>query len=209
MSILFNNFNQESERLKMKKLVLTLSLLALPLSSQAITVFSDNFNSDTVGLNKTNFNGGWTVNAGSVDLIGAGFFDFFPSNGKYVDLDGSTLSSGSFDNQIPLDALTSYTLSFDLAGSQRGDTNIVDVIFGTTSQSYTLASSDLFSTYALSFTTNGAANYQIFFKNSGGDDSGALLDNVRVDISSIPVPAALPLMASAIGIFGLSRRRKV
>ena len=62
----------------------------------------------------------------------------------------------------------------------------------------------------LSFTTNGAANYQISFKNNGGDNVGALLDNVNVStgVSEVPVPAALPLMASALGIFGLSRRRK-
>lgn len=195
----------------MKSLILTITLLALPVSSQAITVFSDDFNTDTTGLNKTTFNGGWTVTSGSVDLIGAGFFDFIPANGKYVDLDGSTGLSGTFDNQIPLAALTDYTLSFDLAGSQRGDTNTVNVIFGTVSQSYTLASSDPFSTYMLTFTTNGAANYQIFFNNNGGDNIGALLDNVNVAtaVSEVPIPAALPLMASALGILGFSRRRKI
>lgn len=194
----------------MKNLLLTLTLLALPASSQAITVFSDNFDSDTTALNQTSFNGGWTVSSGTVDVIGAGFFDFFPANGKYVDLDGSTGLAGNFDNQIALAGLTNYTLSFDLAGSQRGDSNTVNVIFGTTSQTYTLASSDSFSTYMLSFTTNSAADYQIFFKNDGGDNIGALLDNVNVNtaVSEVPVPAALPLMASALGIFGLSRRRK-
>ena len=200
----------------MKSLILALSLLALPLSSQAITVFSDNFDSDNLGLNQTTFNGGWTVTSGSVDLIGqGGIFDLLPGNGRYVDLDGSTGLSGTFDNQVLFSALTTYTLSFDLAGSQRGDTNVVDVIFGTASQSYTMNSLDPFTTYMLSFTTNGAANYQIFFKNDGGvnetgDNIGALLDNVKVttELSEVPVPAALPLMASALGIFGLSRRRK-
>ena len=56
----------------MKSLILALSLLALPLSSQAITVFSDNFDSDALGLNQTIFNGGWTVTSGTVDLIGQG-----------------------------------------------------------------------------------------------------------------------------------------
>ena len=195
----------------MKSLILALSLLALPLSSQAITVFSDNFDSDALGLNQTTFNGGWTVTSGTVDLIGqGGVFDLLPGNGRYVDLDGSTSLSGTFDNQVPFSALTTYTLSFDLAGSQRGDTNVVDVIFGTASQSYTMNSLDPFTTYMLSFATNGAANYQIFFKNNGGDNIGALLDNVKVttELSEVPVPAALPLMASALGIFGLSRRRK-
>ena len=192
----------------MKTLLLFAALVALPITSQAVTVFSDDFNTDATGLNQTVFNGGWTVLSGSVDVIGNGFYDFFPSNGNYIDLDGSTTLSGSFDNQIPLGATTEYTLTFDLAGSQRGDTNTVDVIFGTTSASYTLASTDVFSTYMLSFITNGDANYQIFFKNNGGDNIGALLDNVNVSVSSVPVPAALPLMASALGALGLLRRRK-
>ena len=192
----------------MKHLLLLAALASSPITSQAVTVFSDNFNTDATGLNQTVFNGGWTVLSGSVDVIGNGFYDFFPSNGNYIDLDGSTTLSGSFDNQIPLGATTEYTLTFDLAGSQRGDTNTVNVIFGTTSASYTLASSDVFSTYMLSFITNGDANYQIFFKNNGGDNYGALLDNVNVSVSSVPVPAALPLMASALGALGLLRRRK-
>ena len=200
----------------MKNLIFAVVLSSLPIASHATSVFSDNFNSDALGLNQTTFNGGWTVTSGSVDLIGqGGVFDFLPGNGRYVDLDGSTNLSGTFENQVPFSALTTYTLSFDLAGSQRGDTNVVDVIFGTASQSYTMNSLDPFTTYMLSFTTNGAANYQIFFKNDGGvnetgDNIGALLDNVNVtaELSEVPVPAALPLMASALGIFGLSRRRK-
>lgn len=191
----------------MKTLIFAASLLALPLLSQATTVFSDDFESDTIGLNQTTFNGGWTVLSGTVDLIGNGFFDFIPSNGKYVDLDGSSNSAGGFDKQVSLAATTNYTLSFDLAGSQRGDTNIVDVIFGTTTASYTLNSSDPFSTYTLSFLTNGAADYQIFFKNRGGDNLGALLDKVKVEVSAVPLPAALPLLTTALGLFGLSRRK--
>jgi hypothetical protein len=65
-------------------------------SSFAATVFSDDFNTDSLALNQTSFLGGWTVSSGTVDLIGTGFFDFYPGNGHYVDLDGSTANAGVF-----------------------------------------------------------------------------------------------------------------
>lgn len=55
--------------------------------------------------------------------------------------------------------------------------------------------------------------------NLGGQDlTGALISFIRVDgfssaskieypVSSVPIPAALPLMASALGVFGIARRR--
>ncbi len=193
----------------MKKLIFTAVLLALPSVSQA-AVFTDNFDGDTLALNQDTFLGGWTVlGPGTVDLIGnPGFFDFLPGNGRYVDLDGSTPNlAGGFDKQLALAASTTYTLSFDLAGSQRSDTNIVDVTFGTNSQTFTLASSDPFATYTLSFTTNAAANYQIFFHNRGGDNLGALLDNVSVT-AAVPEPETYMMMLGGLGLIGFAARRR-
>ncbi|HOY69753.1 MAG TPA: FxDxF family PEP-CTERM protein [Methylotenera sp.] len=192
----------------MKKLILAATILALPALSHA-AVFTDNFDGDTLALNQTTFLGGWTVSSGTVDLIGQpGFFEFFPGNGRYVDLDGSTRDAGLFDKQLALAASTQYILSFDLAGSQRADTNIVDVIFGTSSQTFTLASADPFATYTMSFTTNAAANYQISFQNSGtpGDNIGALLDNVSV--TAVPEPETYALMLAGLGLVGFAARRK-
>ena len=70
------------------------ALLAGASAAQAATVFSDNFNSDSLGLNYTAFVNGWSVSDGTVDLIGTGFFDFYPGNGNYVDLDGSSSNAG-------------------------------------------------------------------------------------------------------------------
>ncbi len=74
---------------------------------------------------------GWTVSGGTVDLIGVGGADLIPGNGSYVDLDGST-SSGLFSNNVNLIGGTTYTFSFDLAGSQRGSAETVNVNFGST-----------------------------------------------------------------------------
>lgn len=192
----------------LKKTIFVAALVAMPGVSQA-AVFSDNFDGDTLALNQTSFLGGWTVSSGTVDLIGnPAFFDFLPGNGRYVDLDGSTNDAGGFDKQLALAASTTYTLSFDLAGSQRGDSNSVNVIFGTTAQTYTLGSADPFATYTLSFTTNAAANYQIFFENSGGDNFGALLDNVSV-AAAVPEPETYALMLAGLSLIGFAARRKL
>ncbi len=45
----------------------------------------------------------------------------------------------------------------------------------------------------------------------GFNDSGSLdgdYDDYVVGVSAVPVPAALPLLASALGMFGVARRRK-
>lgn len=191
----------------MKNLIIAAALLALPSVSQA-AVFTDNFDGDTLLLNQTSFLGGWTVSSGTVDLIGdPAFFNFLPGNGRYVDLDGSTRDAGLFDKQLALGATTTYILSFDLAGSQRGDVNIVDVTFGTTTQTFTLNSADSFSTYTMAFTTNAAANYQILFDNKGGDNVGALLDNVSVT-AAVPEPETYAMMLGGLTLIGFASRRK-
>src|SRR5229473_5571328 len=83
-------------------------------------VFEDNFNTEAHGLNHTTFTN-WTVTAGSVDVLGPHFFDLFPGNGNYVDLDGTTHGGP------PAGQLTSkssfgtgnYILSFMLGGNSR------------------------------------------------------------------------------------------
>ena len=47
--------------------------------------------------------------------------------------------------------------------------------------------------------------FLIGFNDSGSTDGD--YDDYVVGVNSVPVPAALPLMASALGLFGLSRRK--
>ena len=202
----------------MKKLILVTTLAMMPCLSQAAPVFSDNFDNDALGLNQHTFLGGWSVIGGSVDLIGEpSFFDLLPGHGRYVDLDGSTNTGGRLDKAISLAGHTKYNLSFDLAGSQRGDSNTVEVIFGTNEQSFTLSSADPFKRYTLSFTTNDAADYQINFHNVDeivgvntvhGDNMGALLDNVTVSVATVPEPETYLMMLTGLGIMGFSARRR-
>lgn len=195
--------------MKIKRLLLAgIAAIGLSASAQAAVLFSDNFNAETQGLNYTGF-ANWTVTAGSIDLIGPGFFDFYPGNGNYVDLDGTTGAqnpAGGITTNMSF-AAGSYTLKFNLGGSTRGDSNDVRVSLGDFSQLITLASGAGFTSQMFTFTTTGG---QLSFTNLGNSDNlGLILDNVSVS-SAVPEPATWAMML--LGFFGLgalsARRRK-
>jgi len=198
--------------MNLRPLALAAALLGT-VNAHALTIFSDNFNGDAPQLNRTTFVGGWAVSDGAVDLIGAGFFDLHPGNGNYVDLDGSTSNAGVFSKTLTLAAGVTYSASFVLAGSARGDSNTVDVAFGTSTAAYTRASSDPFAVAApISFTPGTSGNYTLSFANQGGDNLGAILDNVSVESigAPIPEPGTYALMfagLAAVGVIAHRRRR--
>ena len=188
-----------------RKSLLFLALLAAG-NANAAVIYSDDFNADSIGLNTVP--AGWSVSNGTVDIIGVGSsWNFFPAYGRYVDLDGSNNDAGLLFNEFDLIGGISYSVSFELAGSQRGDSNSVKVSFGDSSAVYNLQSSDVFTTYLLSFTPIVSGTYQLSFDDAGGDNLGALLDNVNVNVSSVPLPAASWLfLTSLLGILGLRRK---
>jgi hypothetical protein len=179
--------------------------LASTAPSKAQVIFFDNFDANNPGLNAVPT--GWTIgNSGTVDLIGVcngqpPLFDFFPGNGCYVDLDGSTNSPGLLTKSFSLVGGTPYLLEFDLASNQ---SNIVDVDFGTTMAQYSLVGVQPFSTKSLFFTPATSGTYDISFLNQGGDNNGGFLNNVR--LTAAPVPAPLPLLGP---IAALSARRRL
>lgn len=189
----------------MKKVTLILALALSPALSHA-AIFSDNFDSDTLATNQTTFIGGWGVSGGTVDLIGnPDFFDFLPGNGRYVDLDGSTNQAGEFHKDFWLTGGKEYKLSFDLAGSQRGSDEHVHVNFGSSADDYNVAHDDPFSTHTISFTPGISGPYSLIFQNTGGDNVGALLDNV----SLVPEPETYAMLLAGLGLLGfMARRRK-
>jgi len=178
-------------------------------ASAAVTVFSDNFDSySPLALNWTPpLASGWTVSSGTVDLIGIGGpHDILPGNGNYIDLDGSTADSGVFANSVNLTGGVTYTLSFDLAGSQRGSTETANVNFGTATASFTLNSSDPLTAHSLNFTPSASGIYSFSYENLGGDNIGLLLDNVSV--SAVPEPETYAMLLAGLGMLGFMLRSR-
>ncbi len=141
----------------------------------------DNENNGTWKFNYNNFKY-WEVTDGSVDLIGNGFYDYIPGNGLYVDLDGTTNNAARFESKTSFQLLPGeYLLEFDLAGSQRGDTNTMTVSLSDVYlETFTRVSNDPLETVTRQITVTSNSNGKLVFDHLGGNSRGLLLDNVQL-----------------------------
>ena len=180
--------------------------MVLSAGAQAANVYMDDFDGNTPTQSMTP--AGWWVSGGTVDVIGPGFYDLLPGNGSYIDLDGSTGSPGLLSTLVAGSAAGVYTVSFDLAGSQRGTTETVVVTFGSASQTFVLGSGDAFSTFTMTTTAWSGPLTLSFQDNVNTDNIGALLDNVSVDLAPVPEPAMGALLMAGLGALALAARRR-
>ena len=108
---------------------------AVPGSLHASTIFVENFNTATVGLAVTTAGAFSAINGTNIDVVGGALFGSLcaaPESGNCVDMAGSNGNSiGNIELTTPLNlAAGLYDLSFDLIGSQRGQTTSTTVNFG-------------------------------------------------------------------------------
>jgi hypothetical protein len=205
-----------------KKILLASALLvSTTVASHAAVLFSDDFSSSTLGLGLSPFTNapvGWTVDYGSVDVIGPSLFEMYLGNGKNVDMNGSTGQSGGMHTNTVFSFLAgkTYTLSFNYgnniysAGNPGSSESLAAIIGGLTVGSIT--EFNAIENYKLAlFTFIAASNFSsaIYLNASGSDDTdngGLILDNVSLSV--VPVPAALPLLAAGLGVLGFAGRRR-
>jgi hypothetical protein len=188
-------------------IALGLGATIAPAQAANITSLSDNFNTENGGsfaLNYAGFTNWDVVGGGTVDLIGSSAYDYYPGNGHYVDLDGSSGKAGVLTTKSAF-ATGQYQLSFKLGGSRAGSESVT-VSLGDLNETFTIASLDPLTTFMrlVSVTSPGTLS----FANAGGDNFGAILDNVNVSAVPVPTPVLIPSLIG-LGLGALRKRKEI
>lgn len=186
--------------------------LAIGGAASAATIFSDNFDADALGTPQSTL-AKWDVTGGSVDVIGTGSFDFYPGNGNYLDMNGSSLAEGTIQTKGVLGLVSgkTYKLSFSYGTNNNPGPFPVKLTFGLGSLLTTLqilAQPSVLQTVTYDIVYDGSGDFISFADTSGTprDQGGPVLDNVA--LSAVPLPAAgLMLLAGLAGLAGLRRRK--
>jgi hypothetical protein len=195
------------------------------MAMQANNIFTENFETATIGFGVTTAGLFATINGTNVDVLGSGngfgFECLAPESGNCVDVGGTGGNPvGDLVTSISIPSAGTYFLSFDLVGNSvnLSASTSTTVNFGSGySKTFILTPQDTVDgivvgapvafasagTFTLEFLDNGPT--------SGSDlANGAILDNVSVDsVSPVPEPATFLLLGSALLAGSLIRKRVV
>lgn len=186
-------------------------------ASHAVTVFSDNFDANPLGIDATP--AGWAVEIGSVDIVGTNSFgtlnDVWPGHGAYVDFKHNDVRLQLMSHNFAALPNTRYTLEFDLAGNKRAaETAIVGLNFGTIQTGYAIEPQAPFKRFSLSFVWPFEVPDlgHLEFIQGHESDFGVMIDNVTLSetiLTPIPEPRIYAMMLAGLVLLrGALRNRR-
>jgi hypothetical protein len=191
-----------------KKFVLSAAaLVCCATASQAVVLFSDDFNANAVGVSKTPI--GWTVTAGSVDVVKA-----YPTSGKQIDLDGLSTTPAVIKTRAAFNFArgNAYKISFDY-GKKTNTFEMLTFGVGSFGSGVISFGASLPLMVHTSFTFLATSNFssKLFFSGFVGTSNGLVIDNVLLEtVTPVPVPPAMFLFGMGLcGLGGLARTRKI
>jgi len=183
-------------------------------------VFSQDFDTFALGTGLTALPDGWTVDSGTVDVIGAGGDDPRPGHGRYLDLQGSQATPGSVSFVVPVTGDPGiYDITYAIAGNVHGnmgaitlsaagatDFTIYDVRTDYGFADFITDVGKQGSHFVVTFSTPPYVQLQF---EQFPVDTGVLLDNVSVIYAARPIPEAPAgaTLLAGLGAIVLLRRR--
>jgi hypothetical protein len=169
----------------------------------ATTAFFESFDSEAPGLGQTPLR--WLVLQGTVDVLNSGEYSVpcVGGTGRCVDLDGSSGQGATLATIQTFDLQPDmlYTLTYYLAGSRWNTPDTVTVSFGGVTQIHQIQNWSPQTKFTLTLTPAAEIlGQRIVFSNAGGDNNGAILDHITLDVQTPEPSAGLMLLTGLVGV---------